>query len=369
MARSLTSAPRKAARAALKGYDRATKAIGSVADLPRKWAGSLVGEKNPYGIGDERGIPISVHKTRAEAFAEARSIAKSGQRVEVVWKTAQGYKSQWFGRSSANPPKFDRCVRDVKRKGGAVDPYAVCTAAGTRNPSDRANMTFDRESGDYIVFGVAVPGGAQHFPTVGKAEAAVKLYGGTAIRTKGRRKNPEEAEGDLYESFHGKSATSTIFVNEEFEEVRDLETLGILVNFWVATIRDPRKGTLIETSDADGDFDEVGADEDTVFLASNKSGTQIYFVGGDQSLDLDKLKFTGDWVKPSMVIGVMYELTYRTRKKFDKFELTDYYHALGEETGDQPMLMYDSLSPHCAVSGGKYKIKVPLIGMSPGIEN
>ncbi len=365
MARSLTSAPRKAARAALKGYDRATKAIGSVADLPRKWAGSLVGEKNPYGIGDERGIPISVHKTRAEAFAEARSIAKSGQRVEVVWKTAQGYKSQWFGRSSANPPKFDRCVRDVKRKGGAVDPYAVCTAAGTRNPSDRANMTFDRESGDYIVFGVAVPGGAQHFPTVGKAEAAVKLYG----RTKGRRKNPEEAEGDLYESFHGKPATSTIFVNEEFEEVRDLETLGILVNFWVATIRDPRKGTLIETSDADGDFDEVGADEDTVFLASNKSGTQIYFVGGDQSLDLDKLKFTGDWVKPSMVIGVMYELTYRTRKKFDKFELTDYYHALGEETGDQPMLMYDSLSPHCAVSGGKYKIKVPLIGMSPGIEN
>ena len=113
----------------------------------------------------------------------------------------------------------------------------------------------------------------------------------------------------------------------------------------------------------------MGADEDTVFLAANKSGTQVYFVGGDQSLDLDKLKFTGDWVKPSMVIGVMYELTYRTRKKFDKFELTDYYHALGEETGDQPMLMYDSLSPHCAVSGGKYKIKVPLIGMSPGIEN
>jgi hypothetical protein len=364
---SVASVSKKAARAALKGYDRATKAIGSVAGLPRKWAGSLVGEKNP---SDAYRAGMADLRSAAARHGTVNLTPSIAQREE--WRHAWGdYMKGWNAekRQKGNPPKFDRCVRDVKRKGGAVDPYAVCTAAGTRNPSDRANMTFDRESGDYIVFGVAVPGGAQHFPTVGKAEAAIRRYGGTAIRTKGRRKNPEEAEGDLYESFHGKPATSTIFVNEEFEEVRDLETLGILVNFWVATIRDPRKGTLIETSDAEGDFDEVGADEDTVFLAANRSGTQLYFVGGDQSLDLDKLKFTGDWVKPAMIIGVMYELTYRTRKKFDKFELTDYYHGLGEETGDQPTLMYDSLSPHCAVVGGKYKIKVPLVGMSPGIEN
>ena len=27
------------------------------------------------------------------------------------------------------PAKFDRCVRDVKRRGGARNPYAVCNAA------------------------------------------------------------------------------------------------------------------------------------------------------------------------------------------------------------------------------------------------
>jgi hypothetical protein len=27
------------------------------------------------------------------------------------------------------PKKFDRCVRKVKRRGGRVNPYAVCTAA------------------------------------------------------------------------------------------------------------------------------------------------------------------------------------------------------------------------------------------------
>jgi hypothetical protein len=173
----------------------------------------------------------------------------------------------------------------------------------------------------------------------------------------------------MYEAFHGKPATSTVIVKEEYHVHENLATLGVLVEYWVAPINQPGKGVLIETSDAERDFDEAGADPDTVFLAANEDGTQLYFVGGDQSLDLDALKFTGDWVKDSMVIGVIYELTYRTRKKFDKFELTDYYHALGEETGDQPMLVYDSLSPHCFISGGKYKIKVPLIGMSPGIEN
>ena len=173
----------------------------------------------------------------------------------------------------------------------------------------------------------------------------------------------------MYESFHGKPATSQVIVKEEYHEHEHLATIGVLVNFWVAPLSQPGKGVLIETSDANGDFDEVGADDKTVFLAANEQGTQLYFVGGDQSLDLDKLKFTGDFVKDSMVIGIIYELTYRTKKEFDKFELTDYYHELGEETGDQPMLVYDSLSPHCAISGGRYKINMPLLGVSPGIEN
>lgn len=41
-----------------------------------------------------------------------------------------------------NPSKFDRCVKDVKKKGGAANAYAVCTAAGTRgkkrNPAEQA---------------------------------------------------------------------------------------------------------------------------------------------------------------------------------------------------------------------------------------
>lgn len=31
-----------------------------------------------------------------------------------------------------NPEKFDRCVAAVERRGGPVNPYAICTAAGLR---------------------------------------------------------------------------------------------------------------------------------------------------------------------------------------------------------------------------------------------
>ena len=39
-----------------------------------------------------------------------------------------------------NPAKFDRCIKEVKAKGGDVNAYAVCTAAGTRNPDNSADV-------------------------------------------------------------------------------------------------------------------------------------------------------------------------------------------------------------------------------------
>jgi hypothetical protein len=193
-------------------------------------------------------------------------------------------------------------------------------------------------------------------------------------RLKGMRMNgtgnPQEAAEELYESFHGKPPEGLTIVKEEIHEHEFLAPLGVLVNFKVATLTGINATVGVEENEARRqDYDETEADGDTIFLAANEEGTQLYFRGGDQSLDLDRLKFTGDWVKDDMIIGVLYEITYRTRKKFDKFELTDYFHHLGEETGDQPMLRYDPLSPHLYVTGGKYKIKMPLIGMSPGIEN
>jgi len=49
---------------------------------------------------------------------------------------------EWEKRRESNPgprrhsAKWDRCVKDVKRKGSAVSPYAVCTSR-VGNPSPR----------------------------------------------------------------------------------------------------------------------------------------------------------------------------------------------------------------------------------------
>lgn len=40
-----------------------------------------------------------------------------------------------------NPAKYDRCVKDVQARGGDVNAYAVCTAAGLRNPKAPADMS------------------------------------------------------------------------------------------------------------------------------------------------------------------------------------------------------------------------------------
>jgi hypothetical protein len=72
-----------------------------------------------------------------------------------------------------------------------------------------------------------------------------------------------------------------------------------------------------------------------------------------------------------MLIGEAVEITYRDKKKFHSFKLTDYYHKLGEETRIKPTLAYDSLSKKLEIIGGQYRIEMEDLvdGMSPGIVN
>lgn len=110
--------------------------------------------------------------------------------------------------------------------------------------------------------------------------------------------------------------------------------------------------------------------DSTTLLCSNEHGTQLYFIGGDQSVDLFAIHMSDPgWLKDSMILGEVKEITYCTRKDFDNFEEVDYYHALGEETGERPQLRYDTLNKRLYLDGGQYRIEKPLVGTSPGIEN
>ncbi len=149
-------------------------------------------------------------------------------------------------------------------------------------------------------------------------------------------------------------------------------------------------GSLYRTPPKHSNPSDDSYSGDAVLLTSNEEGTQLYLVGGDQSLDLSQLKLTE---KDSTVIGEAWGICYHTRKDFDDFKPTDYCHTFGDEkahprlrrgadiwedakppeklfgTGELPVLIYDSLNQKLSLSGGVYRIEQPLMGTSPGIED
>jgi hypothetical protein len=111
-------------------------------------------------------------------------------------------------------------------------------------------------------------------------------------------------------------------------------------------------------------------DPNTTLLSSNEDGTQLYLVGGDQSLDISTLGIEGDAATKELVtIGDVCKVYYETEKDFDKFETIQYHHELGEETGELPVLAYDRLNKRLLFVGGAYRIERPLMETSAGIEN
>jgi hypothetical protein len=201
----------------------------------------------------------------------------------------------------------------------------------------------------------------------GKKKKADPLRRIAVAEASGRR-NPEQDAAEMYEKFHGKPSEGHITVKEEIHDHTHLAALGVAVNLKLQTLSG-YEATIELSKGAEPGIDETKADPKAVYLATNEDGTQLYLEGGDQGVDLKALHMDGAWERDDMILGPLFELTYRTRKDFDKFEVVDYYHELGEETGDLPLLRYEPRSPHLYISGGKYKIKKPLVRTSPGIEN
>jgi len=183
-------------------------------------------------------------------------------------------------------------------------------------------------------------------------------------RGRGRRRNPEGAQDadHLYEQFHGRPSTKTTEVHTKLK-VRDrLSELGDLVELRVVTPTG-KKATLIQDDSGvwypargkQPDYPPV--DRQTPMLSASPDRRQLYIEGGVQEVDLGLVGLSGDWKRDSMLLGVLTHVTYRTEKGFDKFQLTDYYHKLGEETGDEPVLAYDSLNNLLSVVGGRYEVK------------
>jgi len=175
-------------------------------------------------------------------------------------------------------------------------------------------------------------------------------------KTKRGKKNPEGDESDtqaaaeLYEQFHGVEPTGEVVYTETTEVPDSFAELGDLVELCVATVHG-KDATIAAPDPEDGNLQTV------VKLASSPDGRQLYLIGGDQSLDLEKLGFAESEERHHMLIGTLYQITYRTKKKFHKMRMTDYFHNLGEESGLQPALTYNPYNERMGITGGNYLVK------------
>jgi hypothetical protein len=156
------------------------------------------------------------------------------------------------------------------------------------------------------------------------------------------RKNPDAAA--LFEAFHGRPAERITEYTETLQERAELAELGRLIELVVA------RGQYLY---------RLKISRAGVKVTATPEGGQLYFTGGDQSVDLAGLDIEPkeSATKDHLVLGDLAEIMYHTTKAFHNFEPIDYRHIFGDEGGSQPTLCYDQLNKLLYVVGGSYQVR------------
>ncbi len=227
-----------------------------------------------------------------------------------------------------NPAKFDRCVKALKKRGGAANAYAVCKVAGTRKnkfvePSTKGQVAGGRKT----------------------------------------KKNPSgyAAAAQASEEFHGTPPHEEFNIVTKIFEHDHLGDIGELVKLEVIPVHG---GGVIDLTKFKG-----------ARLAQSPKGSkgQLYIEGGNQSVDLDAFEISEP--HELEVLGKLKYVTYYTVKHHlgrDGGE-ANYRHKLndgdswlirrGTNSKNRPTVVYDVNNKLLSIAGGEYKI------LPEGIDN
>lgn len=264
--------------------------------------------------------------------------------------------------------KFDRCVKAVRRRGGAYDPEAVCGAMRARGalnpavevrPSQRfkgrwevaapgypietrkskrgaiswangwAKALAERKGGDWRVEVRENPGRKRYWVLVDDAhllgtfatKSAADRYASQVRRQSpaiGRvsvkdshRENPAGAAAEAFKRFHGREAREFVTVTKKIHRHGNLWSLGTLRMLKIRTERGDTiklsgfKGAYLAANEqAFGDLSETG----------RANLTQLYVEGGDQSVDLKSFGIDPDRAHEVETLGKAIVIDYHTVK-------------------------------------------------------
>jgi hypothetical protein len=185
---------------------------------------------------------------------------------------------------------------------------------------------------------------------------------GSRGRTNNRRvKNSEswDESQELNERFHGRPTREILTLLEKYKYHSNGPALAELIELVLVTNPDKRIGIPIRFGTIK---DDNSTDETRPILTSDPTGHQLYFVGGDTSLDLDDLNLDDEEkLKQYILLGNCYSITYWTDKHHlegPKYQAkgTAYEHEFGEEGGEEPTIVYDTLNKNILLVGGTYHI-------------
>lgn len=157
---------------------------------------------------------------------------------------------------------------------------------------------------------------------------------------KRRRNNEGEAE-QMFQTFHGKAPGRIVEYDELVKFPHHFAEMGRLVELRIDLDRANRKFPFTSFGDCK--------------VVCTPDGQNIYFVGGDQKINLADLDIGGE--KDFIELGPCVYICYHTTKDFHDFAPIDYFHEFGEEDGIRPMLAYDRLNQKLFLMGGNYHVK------------
>jgi len=173
-------------------------------------------------------------------------------------------------------------------------------------------------------------------------------------KARARKRNGNLSDAaELYRQFHGREATKLTDVLQRIVSRDAYAGLGTLVR-------------LVVDGAISIDFPET--DRDSVMVASDPKGRQLFLIGGDQDVTpllngrkgVDRTKDLIDLGELRGMPGAkdkFKSIEYFTRKKMDNFKAITYVHEFGEESGVRPRLMYDRLNKQLHIVGGNYQVK------------
>ncbi len=180
-----------------------------------------------------------------------------------------------------------------------------------------------------------------------------RVYGGR----RGKRNPDLSAEEEMYKIFHGRAPQHTIEHDELIEIRSKFAEMGKLLE-----LRFDFDGVTPQHPEPRGAQEPVLSEAEIPVLdfggaqaVCTADGTNIYFLGGNQHIDLSHLGIESD--KDYIELGPCTFIKYFTRKGFHNFDPVEYWHRFGEEDGIRPVLAYDSLNRKLFLIGGNYRVK------------